>query len=149
VSVDFYVTAATVLPVLLLALIWDSHALETLKVEDRQLRKNDPDNGVLFWTKPRVRVYTLFVATAIVLAVALCILRIAGAVPEGVPVRTFVLATVILTLGTVLTRIWVDVIAATSKPAAASSTSGSDERNGADLALKPRAAADETASHSE
>jgi hypothetical protein len=117
-SDDFYMTIATMLPVLLLALIWDSRAMENIRLQDRQLRKDDPVHGVWFWTKRRVRIYTLVVATVIVTAVGLSVLRISGVLSNTLPLRIFMLASVALTLGTLLTRIWVDVIAATASPPA-------------------------------
>jgi hypothetical protein len=112
---DLYMTVATVLPVLLLALIWDSRSLENIRRQDRKLRKVDPVNGVLFWTKRRFRLYTLFVATVIVIAVGLCVLELGGAVPNRLPLRVFLVVAVLLTLATLITRIWVDVIAATAE----------------------------------
>jgi hypothetical protein len=112
-SDDFYVTVATILPVLLLALIWDSRSLETVRQQERKLRKVDPVNGVRFWTKKRFRRYTLFVATVIVIALGLCVLELGGAIPNRLPLRVFLMVAVGLTLGTLVTRIWVDVIAAT------------------------------------
>jgi hypothetical protein len=114
-SDDFYTTVATVLPVLLLALIWDSRSLENIRRQERKLRKVDPVNGVRFWTKRRFRLYTLFVATAIVIAVGLCILELGGAVPNRLPLRVFLMVAVVLTLATLVTRICVDVIAATAE----------------------------------
>ena len=70
-SDDFYMTVAAVLPVLLLALIWDSRSLENISRQERKLRKVDPVDGVLFWTKRRFRLYTLFVTAVIVIAVGL------------------------------------------------------------------------------
>ena len=118
-SDDFYVTVATILPVLLLALIWDSRSLENVRKQERKLRKVDAVNGVLFWTKRRFRLYTLFVATVIVIALGLCIFELGGAISNRLPLRVFLMAAVVLTLATLITRIWVDVIAATVEPAAA------------------------------
>ena len=52
---DYYVTVASVLPILLLALMFDSGYLERLRHAPRRLRRNDLVGGVRFWTKPRVR----------------------------------------------------------------------------------------------
>jgi hypothetical protein len=113
-SNDFYLAVATVLPLLLLALIWDSHILDSIRSEDRLLKKVDAEHGVRFWTKPRVRRYMLFVATTIVAAVGLCIIELAGFVPNSLALRWILVLAVVLTLGTLLTRIWVDVSAATA-----------------------------------
>jgi hypothetical protein len=48
---NFYPTLAQVLPVLLLALIWDSAYLIRLRRQRRPLRRDDPA-GVWFWTNP-------------------------------------------------------------------------------------------------
>ncbi len=119
---DFYVAVGTVLPLLLLALIWDSRALERLKTEERKLKKDG--GNVLFWVKPRVRRYMLFVATVIVAALGLCILELAGFVPNSLALRLILVLAVALTLGSLITRIWVDVIAATAEqqPPAAGDT---------------------------
>jgi hypothetical protein len=70
---DFYATIAQVLPVLLLALMWDSAYLLRLRRQHRPHRRTDP-NGVWFWTKPRVRAYTLVVAAVVTscTAIAAC-----------------------------------------------------------------------------
>ena len=114
-SDDFYMTVATILPVLLLALIWDSGSLENIRRQERKLRRADPVNGVRFWTKRRFRLYSLFVATAIVIADGLCILELGGAVPNRLPLRVSLVVAVVLTLSTLVTRIWVDVLAATTE----------------------------------
>jgi hypothetical protein len=123
-SDDFYMTVATVLPVLLLALIWDSRLLENIGRQERQLRKADPVHGVLFWTKRRVRLYTLFVTAVIMIAIGLCILELGGVMPNRLPLRVFMVVAMALALGTLITRIWVDVIAATANdvPEAAAGT---------------------------
>src|SRR5262245_8539683 len=110
---DFYATVAQVLPVLLLALVFESRHLERIRNERRQLRHEDPANGVRFWTKNRVRVYTLSVAVIVLGDMGLCILMLAGGVPDSVPLRVVVVAGVILALATLLFRISVDVLEAT------------------------------------
>ena len=90
-SSDLYATAAQVLPVVLLALIWESRFLERLRGQNRRLRRDDP-GGVLFWTRPRVRAYSLFIVTVIVTGTALAVLALA----------------------TLLTRVVLEVLAATS-----------------------------------
>ena len=138
-SDNFYLAVATVLPVLLLALIWNSQLLENIRRQDRKLRKADPVHGVLFWTKRRVRLYTLFVTMVIMIAIGLCILELGGTVPNRLPLRLFMIVAVALTLGTLTTRIWVDVIAATADgvPAAAGGTA---DNAGADRAGNPESA---------
>ncbi|MEU6366235.1 hypothetical protein ABZ876_10855 [Streptomyces sp. NPDC046931] len=110
---DFYATVAQVLPVLLLALVFESRHLERIGGQRRRLRREDPENGVRFWTKGRVRVYTLSVAVIVLGDVGLCVLVLAGSVPDSTPLRGFVVAGVILTLATLLFRISVDVVGAT------------------------------------
>ncbi|MCK2218849.1 hypothetical protein MF672_034405 [Actinomadura sp. ATCC 31491] len=114
---DFYATVAQILPVLLLAFVWDSGYLARLHGERRSHRRADPVNGVQFWTKRRVRRYALTVTTGILLDLGLCALVLAGAVPDHVVVRVLVLGGLGLALVTLLTRISVDIIAATQDAA--------------------------------
>ncbi|GGO81041.1 hypothetical protein [Nonomuraea cavernae] len=111
---DFYATVAQVLPVLLLAMLWESRFLEGLADRPRVSRRLDPVGGVRFWTRPRVRVYSLSVATIVMLDVGLCLLVLGGLVPDSVALRALVAAGLLLVLGTLLTRIWIDVIRATA-----------------------------------
>jgi hypothetical protein len=112
VASDFYTTMAQVLPLLLLALIWDSSFLDRLHGQRRPSRRVDPC-GVLFWTKPRVRVYTLFVAVVVLGSMAVAVCEIAGFIPDSFTLRVVLSCGLALVLGTLLTRIWYDVIAAT------------------------------------
>jgi hypothetical protein len=50
---NFYSTLAQVLPLLLLAFIWESGFLARLRQQRRPPKKVD-SAGVWFWTKPRV-----------------------------------------------------------------------------------------------
>ncbi|MFG1676833.1 hypothetical protein [Micromonospora sp. NPDC049282] len=109
---DFYATAAQVLPVLLLALIWESRFLDRLREQNRRLRRDDP-GGVLFWTRPRVRAYSLFIVATIVIGTGLALLALAEALPAGPALRVTVTICVLLALATLLTRVVVDVVAAT------------------------------------
>ncbi|MEU8246570.1 hypothetical protein [Nonomuraea sp. NPDC048916] len=110
---DYYATVAQVLPVLLLAMLWESRFLEGLADRPRVPRRLDPVHGVRFWTRSRVRVYSLSVATIVMLDVGLCLLVLGGLVPDSVVVRVLVAAGLVLVLATLLTRIWIDVIRAT------------------------------------
>ncbi|MET7469922.1 hypothetical protein ACFYON_19305 [Micromonospora sp. NPDC005686] len=113
---DLYATAAQVLPVLLLALIWESRFLDRLREQNRRRRSEDPD-GVLFWTRPRVRAYSLFIVATIVTGTALALLVLAEVLPHGPALRAGVTACVLLALATLLTRVVVDVLAATRRDA--------------------------------
>jgi uncharacterized BrkB/YihY/UPF0761 family membrane protein len=112
VAEDFYTTMAQVLPVLLLALIWDSAYLEKLRSQRRVSRRVDP-SGVRFWTMRRVRIYILFVAATVIFSIALVMLELARAIPDSVALRSLLVCGLLITLATVLTRIYFDVIAAT------------------------------------
>jgi hypothetical protein len=114
VTSNFYATLAQVLPLLLLALIWDSDYLVRLRGQRRPRRRSDPA-GVWFWTKPRVRVYTLGVAGIVIAAIAVVILVLAGLVPDSRALRIVLTAGVLLVLATLFTHISVDVIQATSR----------------------------------
>jgi hypothetical protein len=118
---DFYATAAQVLPVLMLAFVWESRFLDRLVRERRLSRRFDPD-GVVFWTKSRVRLYTMFVATAISAGTATAVLVLAGAVRDSVGVRAGVTGCVLLAVATLMFRITVDVTLATRQPPDAGAT---------------------------
>ena len=79
---SFYPTMAQVLPVLLLALIWDSAYLTRLSREQRPLRRDDAA-GVWFWTKPRLRVYILTVTGETIASIAITLLVLAGLIPDA------------------------------------------------------------------
>jgi hypothetical protein len=110
---NFYATLAQVLPLLLLALIWDSEYLIRLRGQRRPLRRSDPA-GVWFWTKPRVRAYTLTVAAVVIASTAVVVLVLAGLVPDSRPLRIALSTGVILVLATLLTHISIDIIQATA-----------------------------------
>jgi len=110
---DFYTTLAQVVPVLLLAMMFDSGYLKQLRGQPRPLRREDPA-GVLFWTKPRVRAYVLFVVFVAITSTAAAVLVLAGALPDTVALRALTSAGVLLVLGTLLTRIGIDVYLATA-----------------------------------
>lgn len=110
---DFYATMAQVLPVLLLALVWESRYLESLSGQQRRLRRDDPVNGVWFWTKPRVRAYAITVATVVLADTGLCILVLADTVPDSPPLRVVVITGLLLALVSLLYRICAQIIHAT------------------------------------
>jgi hypothetical protein len=110
---DFYTTTAQVLPVLLLALIWDSAYLERLRGQRRLRRSEDPD-GVRFWTKPRVRAYTLFVAVVVLSSIGVTMLELSGLVPDSFGLRLALICALAITLATMITRIYFELMAATA-----------------------------------
>src|SRR5260370_12532681 len=110
---DFYGTVAQVLPVLLLALLWESRFLENLRRQSRKPRRDDPEHGVRFWTHLRVRLYSLFVSTVILIDTATCVFVLGNVLPDSKILQGLVLGGLVLSLLTLLTRIWVDIIAAT------------------------------------
>jgi len=110
---DFYATMAQVLPVVVLALVWESKYLERLASKPRLRRRDDPVNGVRFWLKPRVRAYTLLVTGALITALAVSLLVLAGALDDAVWVRTALTGALVLSLVTLFVRISTDVVAAT------------------------------------
>ncbi|MGH3811805.1 MAG: hypothetical protein ACRDUV_05035 [Pseudonocardiaceae bacterium] len=105
---DFYATMAQVLPVLLLALVWDSNYLQRLRAQSRPSRRVDPV-GVWFWTKPRVRMYLLFVAVVLHTAIAVSLLVLAGAAW----LRGVLVGGLLLALVTLLVRVGSDIVGAT------------------------------------
>lgn len=110
---NFYATMAQVLPLLLLALIWDSEYLTRLRRQRRPHRRDDPA-GVWFWTKPRVRVYILAVAAVVICSTALTILVLSGLIPDSHALRITLVTGLLLILATLMTRISIDVIQATA-----------------------------------
>jgi hypothetical protein len=133
---NFYTTLAQVLPLLLLAFIWDSGFLARLPQQRRLPKKTDPA-GVLFWTKPRVRVYTLLVAAIVIVSIAVTIFVLGGLIPDSHALRIALCAGLVLVLVTLATRITVDVLGATTSaakppvPSAESSSAPSGEPSSA------------------
>jgi hypothetical protein len=127
---NFYSTLAQVLPLLLLAFIWDSGFLARLRRQRRLPRHVDPA-GVRFWTKPRVRVYTLVVASVVVVSTAVTIFVLGGLIPDSYALKVTLSAGLVLILITLLIRITLDVLWATdavpdSAPAEQSSDGAGD-----------------------
>lgn len=110
---DFYSTLAQVLPVLLLALVWDSRYLERLRKQARRLRRDDPAAGVWFWTKPRVRVYTLLLTVVVLSAIGITVIVLAGAISDSAWLRGLLVGGLVMALVTLLVRISSDVVSAT------------------------------------
>lgn len=111
---NFYSTAAQVLPIILLALLWESGYLEKVHLQRRRPRREDPEHGVLFWTKPRVRVYALTVTTATLACLVACMVVLAGLVPDSVGLRAVIVAGIVLESASLLYRIWNDIWDATA-----------------------------------
>jgi len=112
---NFYGTAAQVLPVLLLALLWESHYLESLNRQPRRPRREDPEHGVLFWTKSRARAYAMAVTTLTLGCLTLCMLVLAGFVPDSPALRAVVIFGIVLGSVSLLYRIWHEIREATSE----------------------------------
>lgn len=110
---DFYATVAQVLPVLLLAVIFDSGYFDQLKDQKRLPRRLDPLHGVWFWTKGWIRAYTLTMVTVAVLDLMLCVLILADAMRDRPVWRWTTTAGLILIAMSLLFRIWVSVWSAT------------------------------------
>ena len=110
---DFYATAAQVLPVIMLALLGESRFLDRLRENPRRLRREDPVRGVLFWSRSRVRAYSIFISTLVLSGTGLAVLVLAGVVPDGRALRVALSGCTLLALGTLLVRVVVDVLDAT------------------------------------
>jgi hypothetical protein len=136
VTADFYSTLAQVLPVLLLAFIWDSGFLTRLRRQRRRSRQQHPA-GVWFWTKPRVRVYTLSVAGIVLGCLAVTVLVLGGLIPDSRALRIVLSAAFILVLLTLLTRITVDVMWATTSTTAIPGAAGQPGRDPGAPAVPP------------
>jgi hypothetical protein len=107
--VDFYTTLAQVIPLLLLALAWESEYAKQVKLQRRE-RGVD----VLFWDKRRIRYWTLFTMASAVVAEALIVTVLVGWVGEGWLAEAVVLVALTALLGSLATRIGADAIEATS-----------------------------------
>jgi hypothetical protein len=105
---DFYGTLAQVFPVLMLAVVWESAFLDRLRTQDR--------SAMRFWTKRRVRNWTIAIVAITVGEIGLITLVLANLVPDWWLPRALVLAGLACVLGTILTRGIVDVLAATTEP---------------------------------
>jgi hypothetical protein len=101
---DFYATTAQVIPVLLLALIWESKYLESLK---------DASRAVRFWTKPRVRIWALFVSAAAVAGQVAALLVLADLTDPGEIPRWVAIVGLASLLGSLLVRLTTDILDAT------------------------------------
>ena len=112
-SRDFFSTAAQVLPVLLLALVWESRYLERLPAEQRFTRLEDPVHGVRFWAKSRVWIWALTVVTVTICAIAICLLVLAGLVPGWAWLGFATVVGLGLALVSLMYRIWTDIVVAT------------------------------------
>ncbi|QOC93323.1 hypothetical protein [Micromonospora craniellae] len=119
---DLYATSAQVLPVLMLALLWESRFLERIQTQPRRPRSEDPVHGVRFWTRRRVGLYAGFVATTSVAGTALAVLVLAGVLPDAPALRVVVCGCILLALATLLTRTLIDIAQATAPTAAPTPT---------------------------
>ncbi|EIV96314.1 hypothetical protein [Frankia sp. QA3] len=108
---ELYSTVAQVIPVFLLALMWDSAYLDRLRAERRPARR--AGTGGFFWTKPRVRVFILAVTAATMATLVVDVLVLAGVITDSAVVRGVVVAGLLLAMTTLLYRISVDVLRAT------------------------------------
>jgi hypothetical protein len=115
VASNFYPTLAQVFPLLLLAVVWDSGFLERLRRQRRLPRKEDPVEGVRFWSKRRVRWYTLAVVGSAVVSTGVTLFVLAGVIPDSYALRLGLSCVLALVLLTLLTRISVDVLWATQE----------------------------------
>jgi len=105
-DLDFYATLAQVLPVLLLTIVWDRDYLD-------ELRTRTPTD-VRFWTRNRVRWYSLTVAAVLILGIATCLLVLAGALPDASWLRGVLIGVIALSLLTLLVRISAKIIHVTA-----------------------------------
>jgi hypothetical protein len=108
--VDFYGTTAQVIPVLLLALMWDSGYMERLARDER--------GTVRFWTKPKVRIWGLIMATTAMAGEAAVLLVLADIVPAGDIPKWVALVGLAALVGSMVVRLFADVIVATGAPPA-------------------------------
>jgi hypothetical protein len=118
--VDFYGTMAQVIPVLLLALTWESGYLERLRKEDRS------DYPV--FKKPVVRWWGLLAIVAALVGESVMVLVLADVVGDGDVAKAFGLAGVAGLLGSMAVRLTSDIWTATKPPAPARGRAEKDGR---------------------
>lgn len=94
---DFYATLAQVLPMLLLALVWDSNYLQRLR------------------NQPRVRVYSLVVTGLLVAGIGVSLLVLADVLGDAAWLRLGLVGVLLLSLVRLFVRISADVVAATCR----------------------------------
>ena len=104
---NYYESLAEVLPLLLLAFMWESHYLDRLPGISDENRK--------LWKKPVVRVYVIFVSIFVLASIAVCVLVLSGYCPENSFTRIFVLCGTVILLVTMSFRLYYDITDATSK----------------------------------
>lgn len=107
---DLYATLAQVFPVLLLTIVWDREWLVRLAVRTRRTATTP---GVLFWTKPVVRWYSVFLMFVLTAAIGACILVLAGMLDDARWLRGILVGATALALGTLAVRIAAGVLDAT------------------------------------
>jgi hypothetical protein len=95
---DFYGTAAQVLAIVVLALVWESGYFEKLRT------KTFPHSGWWRWTRTKVRMYSVTAAVLVLADLALCLAVLAGVWNNSTALRIIVGAGVGLALGTLLFR---------------------------------------------
>ena len=113
---DFYTTFAQVMPLLLLALIWDSAYLDRLRKQRRELGGAGQD-AVRFWSKPRVRAYLLSITAVVIITTFIAIGVVARFIPDSFALRVVLACGLALVLGTLMYRIYYDVMSATAADA--------------------------------
>ncbi|MEU5260617.1 hypothetical protein [Amycolatopsis sp. NPDC021455] len=111
---DFYTTLAQVLPFLILAICWDSKYLDRLRDQDREGKKPGTNRGY-FWRKSRVRIFGILVCSTTIAEIAVVFLVLVGAIADSAALRVVLLLGLFLVLGTLLTRLCVDVGDATRR----------------------------------
>jgi hypothetical protein len=97
---DFYNTSAQVIPVLVLALAWESNYPQQLANEDRTTG---------FWKMKRVAAWSYFCTAAAVFAEAMCLLVVASIVDPGVIPKIVAFAGLTALIGSLLTRVFADI----------------------------------------
>ncbi|HEY5858290.1 MAG TPA: hypothetical protein VIW24_30780 [Aldersonia sp.] len=107
---EFYAALAKVLPVLLLALAWESSYREKLK------RRANIGRSELFWTVRRVRGFSFALTAMLVAGIYLSISVLADTWPsDALWVRLLLMAFLICTLTTLFVRIGADTVEATTE----------------------------------
>src|SRR4051794_32009965 len=105
---EFYATTAQVIPVLLLALTWESNYLNRVKKEDRRNKR--------VFTKGVVRWWSIFAVTVALLGEAMMVLVLANVVSSGDGAKSLGVSGVGVLIGSMIVRVFSEIWDATKAP---------------------------------
>jgi hypothetical protein len=104
--VDFYGITAQVIPVLLLALMFDSKYLE-------RVHKRERPGEIKFWQESRVRAWGLFMVSAALVGESVVVLVLVDWFPEGLVAKVLGVLGLAALIGSMFVRLFTVIIDAT------------------------------------